>query len=100
MTTAHLLLDGARVAELQDVEPDMPWFQARFVASPGFEAVESLFQEERELSERDDFQAEAWQALWERIWSEGVTLLLPDGTEVRRDFAIHVYEDGTARFRY
>jgi hypothetical protein len=53
-----------------------------------------------ELSERNEFDAVAWQAIWEQIWDAGVTLLLPDGTMVDRDFAVHIYEDGTARFRY
>jgi len=80
----------------------MPWFQARFVALAGFEPLQPLFREELDLVEREDFDADAWQELWERIWAEGVgvALLLPDGTEVKRDFAVHVYEDGTVRFRY
>jgi hypothetical protein len=52
------------------------------------------------LSERTEFDADAWQQLWERIWAEGVALVLPDGTRFKRDFAVHVYDDETARFRY
>jgi hypothetical protein len=97
---ARLVLNGEPVGELRDVQPDMPWFEARFVAAAGFATVEPLFRQERELSEREDFDAHTWQSLWERIWSQGVTLVLPDGKELDRDFAVHIYDDGTARFRY
>jgi hypothetical protein len=97
---ARLTLNGKLIGELQDVQPDMPWFEARFVPTEAFAAVEPLFREERELTERADFDADAWQSLWERIWATGATLVLPDGKQVERDFAVHVYDDGTARFRY
>ena len=95
-----MLINGEPVAELRDVQPDMPWFEARFVGAAGFAAVEPLFREERELSEAAAFDSEAWQSLWEQIWAKGTALELPDGTRVLRDFAVHVYDDGTARFRY
>ena len=100
MADARLLLRGEVIAELSGVRPDMPWFEATFVPRDGFSAVEPLFRQERELSDSADVDAEAWQSVWERIWNEGVALALADGTRVERDFAVHVYGDGTARFRY
>ena len=100
MDDARLLLRGEVIAELADARPDMSWFEVRFVGTPGFSEVESLFREERALLDSPDFDSDAWQSVWERIWENGVTLELDDGTRVERDFAVHVYDDGTARFRY
>ena len=100
MADVRLTLNGEPIAELHDVQPDMPWFEARFAPTEGFATVEPLFREEREMSERPDFDADAWQTLWEEIWAQGVALVLFDGTRVERDFAVHVYDNGTARFRY
>lgn len=100
MDDARLLLRGNVIAELTDVSSDMPWFEARFTRTEAFSEIEPLFREERELSEAANFDADTWQALWERIWAAGVALELADGTRLERDFAVHVYSDGTARFRY
>jgi hypothetical protein len=100
MSHAELTLGGEVLARLEDVRPDMPWFEARFVATDSFAIVEPLFQNERALAEDDQFDVAAWQRVWEAIWERGVTLVLPDGTRIARDYAVHVYEDGTARFRY
>ena len=100
MPDVRLLMGGEVIAELTDVRPDMPWFAAQFVPTEGFSRVEPMFRQERELAESRDFDAGAWQSIWERIWAEGVTLALADGTRIKRDFAVHVYDDGTARFRY
>ena len=75
-------------------------FTARFVPSEAFATVERLFREEREMSERADFDADVWQMQWEAIWARGVALVLSDGSVRERDFAAHAYDDGTARFRY
>jgi hypothetical protein len=100
MAVAHLTLNGEPIAELRDVQPDMPWFEARFVPAQSFATVEPLFRKEREMSEQEKFDIDAWQTLWEEIWARGVALVLPDGTRISRDFAVHVYDNGTARFRY
>jgi len=95
------MLRGDVIARLEDVHPDMPWFEANFVRGEGFEQVESLFREERALVDSGaGFDADAWQAVWEKIYEAGVSLTLSDGTRMDRDFAVHVYDDGTARFRY
>jgi hypothetical protein len=62
--------------------------------------VETLFRRERDLLDADSFDADEWQTVWEQIWAAGISLALPDGTRLDRDFAVHVYDDGTARFRY
>jgi hypothetical protein len=100
MDDVRLLLRGDVVAELTDVSADMPWFEARFKRTEAFSEIEPLFREERELAEADHFDADEWQATWERIWATGVALELADGTRLELDFAVHVYSDGTARFRY
>jgi hypothetical protein len=100
VATARLTRNGETIGVLEDVRPDMPWFDARFARADGFAEIEPLFLQERELVEAGDVDAAAWQSLWERIWAEGVALELPDGTRLERDFAVHVYDDGTARFRY
>ena len=100
MADARLTLNGESIAELLDVRPDMPWFEARFVPAEAFATVEPLFREEREMSERADFDVDAWQILWEQIWARGVALVLSDGKRMERDLAAHVFDDGTARFRY
>jgi hypothetical protein len=100
MGTARLLLRGEMIAELIDVSPDMPWFEARFVEKDGFSEVASLSREERDLLDSADFDVAAWESVWERIRERGVTLALADGTHIDRDFAMHVYDDGTTRLGY
>jgi hypothetical protein len=74
---------------------------AQFTATEAFAEVEALFRRELALVESDDiFDADEWQKTWEQLWERGVALHLPDGKRLDRDFAVHVYEDGTARFRY
>jgi hypothetical protein len=63
--------------------------------------VEPLFRRELALTESPEpFDADEWQATWEQLWQRGVSLVLSDGSRFERDFAVHVYADGTARFRY
>jgi hypothetical protein len=100
VASARLTLNGETLGVLEDVRPDMPWFDAWFVRAEAFAEVEPLFREERELVEAGDLDAASWQSLWERIWAGGIALELPDGTGLERDFAVHVHDDGTARFRY
>jgi hypothetical protein len=97
---ARLLRDEDVIAELKDVRPDMPWFEARFIPTEAFSDVAPLFRKEREVLESGSFDADEWEAVWERIWAAGISLALADGTRLDRDFAVHVYDDGTARFRY
>ena len=101
---------GERViARLEDMQPDLawrrawrlPWFVGRVTTTEAFQEVEPLFRRERALTESPEpFDADEWQAIWEQLWQRGVSLLLPDGSRFERDFAVHVYEDGTARVRY
>jgi hypothetical protein len=83
------------------MQADMPWFEGRFVACEGFQYVEPLFQRELALLESEGgFDAASWEQVWEEIWARGVALLLPDGTHLDRELVVHVYPDGSARFRY
>ena len=107
---AAVLLLGERViARFEDLQPDMPWRRAwrlpwlvgRVTTTVAFREVEPLFQRELALTESSEpFDVEEWQATWEQLWQRGVNLLLPDGSRFERDFAVHVYGDGTARLRY
>ena len=107
---AAVLMLGERViARLEDFQPDMPWrrawrlpwFVGRITTTEAFREVEPLFRRELALTESPEpLDADEWQATWEQLWQRGVNLLLPDGSRFERDFAVHVYEDGTARFRY
>ena len=73
----------------------------RITTTETFGEVEPLFRRELALTESlEQFDVDAWQETWEQLWQRGVSLLLPDGSRVERDFAVHVYDDGTARFRY
>jgi hypothetical protein len=102
------MLGEQEIARLEDLQPDLPWrrawrlpwFVARVTTTEAFRDVESLFRRERELTESPEPNADEWQATWEQLWQRGVTLLLADGSRFERDFAVHVYEDGTARLRY
>jgi hypothetical protein len=99
-----VLMHGDRViARLEDIQADVPWsrawrvrwFVSRITTTEAFGEVEPLFRRERALAK----SPEPWQETWEQLWQRGVSLLLPDGSRVEHDFAVHVYDDGTARFR-
>ena len=103
------MLGDRVIARLDDIQADMPWsrawrvrwFVSRITTTEAFGEVEPLFRRELALTESPQpFDVDAWQETWEQLWQRGVSLLLPDGSRVERDFAVHVYEDGTARFRY
>ena len=103
------MLGDRVIARLEDIQADMPWsrawriswFVSRITTTEAFGEVEPLFRRELALTESPEpFDVDAWQETWEQLWQRGVSLLLPDGSRVERDFAVHVYEDGTARFRY
>ena len=72
-----------------------PWFVGRITTTEAFGEVEPLFRRELALVE----SPEPWQETWEALWQRGVSLLLSDGSRVERDFAVHVFDDGTARFQ-
>ena len=100
MDEARLILGDRPIADLSDLRPDMPWFVARVTTLDGYAEVEPLLRRERELAEADAFDADAWEARWQELWDKGLALSLPDGHRLERDFAVHVYDDGTARPRY
>jgi hypothetical protein len=43
VTEARLTLNGESLGDLREVRPDMPWFEARFIPTDAFAAVEPLF---------------------------------------------------------
>ena len=95
------MLGDREIGRLDDVEPDMPWYSARFTPGEAFPEVEPLLKRDLAITESaHGFDADAWQATWEELWGMGLHLQLDDGVRVDRDFAVHIYEDGAARFRY
>jgi hypothetical protein len=103
------MLGGREIARLEEIQPDvpwrrawrLPWFVGRITTTQAFGEVEPLFRHELELADSPEpFDADEWQATWEHLWQRDVNLVLPDGSRVERDFVVHVYDDGTARFRY
>ena len=109
MDAAVLMLGERVIARIEDIQPDVPWsrawrqrwFLGRITTTEAFREVEPLFRRELALTDSpESFDVGEWQETWELLWQRGVNLVLPDGSRVERDFAVHVYEDGTARFRY
>jgi hypothetical protein len=94
----YTLRQGSVVlAEISDVEPDMPWFVGRFQKRPAFSSIEHLFVREKELMDAEKW--DEWEMLWEQIRASGIRLVPSDsGTEIE-EFALHV-EDDHCRFRY
>jgi hypothetical protein len=60
-----------------------------------------LFRCELSIVERYGvLDSDGWRATWDGLWACGVALALPSGRRLERGFTIHLYDDGTARFRY
>ena len=78
----------------------MPWFEARFIPTERFAEFAPFFERELELVEGPEpFDVEEWERTMQEIYSRGAVLMLADGERVQ-EFMLHVYPDGTARFRY
>jgi hypothetical protein len=74
----------------------MPWFEARFIPRE----FAPLFERELALVEGlDPLDVPEWERDMQEIWSRGAVLVLPSG-ERFDEYMLHVYSDGTARFRY
>ncbi len=70
-------------------------------ATPAFEEVRPLFDEElRILESKGEFDVEAWEKLWRYIHSADVRLAPAEGGDEILAFALHVYRDVKARLRY
>ncbi|GIH23934.1 hypothetical protein Aph01nite_22440 [Acrocarpospora phusangensis] len=77
------------VGDIHVNDNDFPWLSGRFVAHPGYAAVEPLFDQELALIEADgDLDYEAWDAVYERI-SAQLELITPDGPPAA-DFLLHI----------
>jgi hypothetical protein len=97
----YLVVADDVVARLDDIHSDMPWFECRFTPTERVREFEPLFERELSLVESGEpFDPVEWERTWEAIWSAGLVLVLPDGERVERGYAVHVYSDGTARFRH
>jgi hypothetical protein len=76
------------VAELVVTGADFPWLNATVRATPAFDELRPLFLEELRLLDRLDPDAEAWEAVYDRVRQE-VSLERPDGFAVP-EFLLHV----------
>jgi hypothetical protein len=78
----------------------MPWFEVRFVPTDAFPGSSRFFAKRASFQSHGIAMPARGSPFWERIWAEGVAPALADGTRVEPDFTVHIYDDGTARFRY
>ncbi len=80
---------------------DQPWFIGTFGATPAFEKVRPLFDEELRLleAERNAFEQDAWEAAYERIDALRLRLVLEEGGEEFDHFLLHI-QGCDAWFRY
>jgi hypothetical protein len=86
--TWRLYRDQELLGELVVTDPDQPWLNARFHATPAFETVRPLFAEELRLLDAIDDDYEAWEAAYDRI-QDVVSLAAPDGRRVP-EFLLHI----------
>lgn len=87
---------GEEVASLEVTDMDFPWLIASVHASPRFDEVRGVFDEEVSQMESDDL-GPAWDAIYTRIRAD-FELLRPDGFSVP-EFILHI-EGDTASWRW
>jgi len=95
----RLLRGSTLLATISDLQPDMPFFEGRFIAEPAFEQVRPLFEDEwRILNERP---FEEWEQAWNLVRALGLSLDPGDGSPSRgpEEYLLHVKGD-RARLRY
>jgi hypothetical protein len=92
--------DGQLLGRIEKKGVDQPFFYGPFEATPAFDDVRPLFEEELRLlhGPEDPFDGDAWSDAFDRILGAGVYLVLDDGTEVR-EFIFHV-QGSFAWYRY
>ena len=95
----HAAADDALLGRLTVYERDFPWVSAKLAATPAFEPLRPLFQQEVRLARRleDDEDAGTWEDAYERVRA-AVRLVAPDGVPVP-EFLLHVDGD-EAWWRY
>ncbi|WP_405442150.1 hypothetical protein OG373_33205 [Streptomyces avidinii] len=104
MTNPNLTTDSVwrlyhgdqEIARLTVTGADMPWMHAEVETLPGFEEVRSLFSEQEQARDEEDW--ERADTCCTRIRS-ALTLTFPDGGPVA-EFMLHIHEDGTAGWRW
>ena len=57
---------------------DFPWHHGSFEPSPEFYAVKELFDKERTMLERTEFDVDHWENVWEEIIRPGLRLVPVD----------------------
>ncbi len=93
--------EGVLPGTLYPKDANMFWSIHEFEATPAFEEVRPLFDEElRILESEGEFDVEAWEKSWRYIHSIDVRLGPAEGGGEIRVFALYVYRDGEARLRY
>jgi hypothetical protein len=99
-TAKYQLVCGTSIlGELSLVDRDQAWEECQFTPTEAFASVQTLFARELSLLEGSpQFDAEAWESVWDEIRKTGVRLRSSDGTEFS-DFVLHIHDDGTARLR-
>jgi hypothetical protein len=84
------------IARLMVTGADMPWTRADVETLPGFEEFRSVFVEQEQAIDEED---------WERADDchaqirNALTLTFPDGSPVA-EFWLHIHNDGTADWRW
>lgn len=84
----QLRRDGQAIADLVVTGGDFPWLNATLRASPGFEEIRPLFQQELAALEHIEEDLAAWDNAYERIRA-AITLHQPDGHPVP-EFLLHI----------
>jgi hypothetical protein len=100
-TSGYLMLGDEIIVLLDCIKEDTPWHTCRYSTTARFAAIEPLFRRALPIAERDgELDSDGSRMAWDELWASGLALLLPNGRRLERDFTIHLYDDGTARFRY
>lgn len=80
--------------EVSKGEADLPWYSGVFHASPEFEAVRGLFEQELRLLQAnttdDSAQWDDWEAVHAELHEPGIRLEATDGTYVADEILVHI----------
>jgi hypothetical protein len=87
---------GQEIARLTVTGSDFPWMHADVVTSPGFEEFRSVFAEQEQAIDDEDY--ERADACYVEI-RKSLTMTFPDGEPVA-EFLLHIHGDGTAGWRW
>jgi hypothetical protein len=85
-----------QVARLTVTGSDLPWTFADVEPLPGFEQFQSLFADQEQALDEEDYQRA--DQIYGRIRA-ALTLTIPDGQPVP-EFLLHIHADGTAGWRW